>query len=184
VGESAFDKFVTAEATLKGAERAAGIENLLIDLMQAIPSGNENFVEYRRIVFAVPDLDLRRRVISANRESDRRRLASAMHDLWESQRELDKLFWRTSRNTLASLIFLSVVVMVLAERLFGTTGALIAGVVSLLFGFDRILQAKRDANDASSALRDGIREQTDTVEFLRSHTSFSEMEEKTGLQSK
>jgi len=177
------DEWLIAQSKLKEAIGAAGIETELEELNQRnsfIISAEQHREEERQIIFAVPDLALRRRVIFCIRECHRLCVATGQEDLRELYERLRNGGKRIRRNALWSSISLGVVAVCIGDYVWGNQGALIGAVVSLLVGVDAINQADSAAVADIAQAQEEIRQQNDFLKELSVDGGFSKVEEETG----
>ena len=185
---TASDQWSSARKHLKEAERAAGIEELLNYLNKKelnehnafIASGVRRRRGYRDIVFAVANVEIRRRIIHFNRMCHGLCRAAEQEELQVLQKRI-KIGGRWIRKfTLWSAVILGMGTVWLGSKYGSQRGALIATVASVLFGVDSIRRADRVAIANVEDAKEKARQKETFLAELGTESEFSETEEKTG----
>lgn len=173
-------EWLAAQNKLKEAKRAAGIE-LGTEYKNQLNKNDAEveLADYRKMIFAIPDLELRRQVIHFSRECHRLCKATTEQGLQELRKRVASGGEGIRRNARWSAIFFGVVTVWVGNE-WGVTWALTGAVVSLLNGFDSILRADRDAGRDVAQAKEEIREEEAFFMELGKEGSFSLEEEATG----
>ncbi len=178
--ENLRDEWFCARNKLKKAESAAGIEQLSEELNHRSRLVASADPDYRQIVFAVPDLELRRQLIHYNRECHRLCRADAEDELEKLEAHLRNDGEHFRRKALSLGVLSAIVAILLGNYYWGVTGGLIFAVTFLLIGFDGILRADRAAIVDIEKTKEEIRQQDDFLSKLGKEGDFSLEEETTG----
>lgn len=179
--QTTHEKWMAAISQLKELTRLAGIDVAIAALGEPSKFTAEWHEKARReIIFAIPDVVLRRRIIRT--ECDCHRLFRE-----HEQEELQKLRFRIAdngerqrRNALWIAVTSGIGAILLGYYYWHLLGAIVAAVPSLLIGFDSIRRADRAAIADIEATRRELRTQEQFLSELGTDDSYSKTEEATG----
>lgn len=170
----------------------AGIEKALEEMselnrktryIRGDSEGLQSIADERRIIFDIPDIELRRNIIRLKRECYLLYGKTEELDLSDLQKRLVKEPKRIQRTALLQSLFSAAVGVFIGNHLWGTSGAIAGAAVTLLVGFEGILRADRASSESEEYIKEEIRVKRASIAEW-GHPFYSENESVTGVPDK
>ncbi len=182
--QTANEEWDKAISNLKEAEKKAGVDAAVQDLYGRLQRGPDQTSEYRKIIFGIHDLELRKQVIFWDRECLRLVREVASLELCRLRQQVHANSNSIRNREFWHIAFVGVMAIAVGDALDKTRGSLIGAVLSLLYGFRSILQAEHKVAEFVASQKDDINEQEKLYRSLLSTLdTFSLMELETGQKA-
>lgn len=185
---SAEELWLHSQAALKQAQSESGILDALIALNERfdttpsqIATSEKHADDTRKIVFAIPDLVRRRKVIAATRTCHRLCRQAQKEELADLRKGLANGGASGPRSALYFTIAATLCAIAFGHFLWGTTGAVAAGAVSVLIGVDHLRTADSTVSAHLAQAGLDVNEQVAFIGELGTDGLFSAAEEMSGL---